>query len=198
VDAALEERATARLARIVPPAVRRLTLHGGQVDEPDIADLAGREHAAQDARERLVRVVLGHQHAALVVACGRGHDVEVGRVQEGRLFHDHVLARAQGAQRQLQVRRRGRGHEDRMDAAVRDRRLVAAVGPGAPEAALELGGLRVAAARVEAAGRRAHAPERAAVGRRDGSAAQEGEVERRSVNGWHGVTPPSRPAAPAP
>jgi hypothetical protein len=65
VDAALEQRPVTGQRRVVTPVGRGLPLHSIDVNELELAEVSAGDRVAQQDRQRLVEIVLGHQHLAI-------------------------------------------------------------------------------------------------------------------------------------
>ena len=78
------------------------------------------DQLAQPHGQRLVVIVLAHQHHAPGAVARGNHVVVVGQRRERRLLDQHVLAGRQRLQGQRLVERRRHGHDHRVD--LRDRR----------------------------------------------------------------------------
>jgi hypothetical protein len=153
------------------------------VREHHVTDDAVAHQPAQAHGQRLVVIVLAHQHHARG-AVARGTDgLVVPGARERGLLHQHVLARGQRLEREIEVAGGRHRHHHRIDARVVDGRLVAAEGGDAAEPAPERVGLLHVAAGVA---RRHHAPEPAQVPAVD--LGDEPAPEKRHVNrrGSHG------------
>src|SRR5688572_13822452 len=115
MDATLEQRAATAQRRVATPSVRALALRRVERHEPDLAEIARPNAPAQLLRDRLVRVVLGYEHAPSGGTRRGANDVRVTRPHERRLLDDHVLTCREGLLRQLAVRHRRRRDERDVD-----------------------------------------------------------------------------------
>ena len=181
VNAFLEERIAAGHALVVAPVAGRFQSlrDRREVREDHVADRAVGEQRAQHDRERLVVIVLAHEHHALRLVARIDRRTVVIDAQKRRFFDQHVLARAQRAQREVEMKRRRHGHDDRVDARIVDRRGVVGVAPRALVPPAVVLGPGAVAARIAADDLRFEAFQMAAVHLRDEPAAEKGEVERR-------------------
>ena len=69
-------------------------------------------------------IVLADEHHALRLVARIDRRAVLIDARKRRLFDQHVLARAQRAQRQVEMERRRNGHDHRVDARIVDRRRV--------------------------------------------------------------------------
>ena len=120
MDPLLEERIAARHRLVIAPIVGGLEPPGerGDVREHHLADRARGQLCPEADGERLVVIVLANEHdTSGTVACV-DHRAVVHQKGEGRLLDEHVLSGSECLQRQLQVKPRRHGHNDRLDSRI--------------------------------------------------------------------------------
>ena len=162
---------------VVPPVIGSLqAMHQGrEMREHHLADRALRDEPPQGDCQRLVMIVLADEHGATGAVPGRAHGVVVGQLRERGLLHQHVLPRLQRVERQLEMKPRRHGDDDRIDAGIVDRLAVRRKAADPFVSAAVLGRFRPVAAGVAADGVRAEPLQVAAVDVRNEAAAQKGQ-----------------------
>ena len=121
VNAFLEKRVATRHRLVVPPVVRRLEAvrERGEVREDHLPDNAIVQEHPQADGERLVVIVLADEHHA-AGGIPRGEDrVVVGHPRKRGFLDQHVLARGEGFERQVEVKTRRHGDDHGVDARIR-------------------------------------------------------------------------------
>jgi hypothetical protein len=212
VDPAFQQRAASGERLIVAPATRPLGLERVDRQIADLSDVAGLDGSPQHRHQRLVGVVLRHQHLAPARQRRGFRHIHVGGAQECWFLHDHVLAGGQRLQREREVLCRRSGDHRGIHLLGGECGGIAPIGPDTSQAGAEIRCATLVSAREA----ELHVVERgqpAGVLRRNAAAPEENEMEaaipaaagcgrRRwslSERGGHGISsveecrPPGRP-----
>ncbi len=114
VNAFLEKRIAARHRFVVPPVAGGFQLfrNGHEVRKHHLANRSVGQQPAKGHRQRFVMIVFADQHHAIRAIPRVNHRAEIVRRGKRGLLHQHVFARGQRLQRQVQMEpRRHRNHD---------------------------------------------------------------------------------------
>ena len=138
------------------------------------------EQPPQRDRQRLVVIVLADEHDAAGAVARVAHGLVVRHRRERRLLDEHVLARGERLQRQVEMEPRRHGDDDRVDVRIVDRgRVVAVAARRRQSARQKRSALRAVAAGVAQRSRRRRRARRCRLWTRgDEAAAEEGDAQR--------------------
>ncbi len=136
------------------------------------------EQAPQPDRERLVMVVLADEDDRARGIPRRERRPIVRQAEERRLFDQHVLARLQGPQRQIEMELRRHGDDHGIDRRIGDRGEIVAVARSATELAAIRRGLVPVATGVARDDLAPERPKMPAVHTCDEAAPEKGEAHR--------------------
>jgi hypothetical protein len=180
VNAFLEEGVPSCHGLVVAPVVGALQSldDAAEVAEHHVSNDPFRQQLSQAYRQRLIMVVLPHEHHAIRAVARRNGGFVVLHPEKGRLLDDNMLACLERPQRQIEMKPGRHGDDDRIHARVFDGRRVLPVAAGTPITAAQLLGPRPVATGVTAgdvAPQRAQVP---AVYARDESTSQKGDAQR--------------------
>ena len=146
--------------------------------EHHIADCVGSEQAPKRDGQRLVVIVFSHQNDALCRVLCFLHRAIVVECEKGRLLDEHVLARSERTQREVEVKARRNGDDNGLDAGVVDGRRIFCVASASLKAATVVFGTCAVATGVAADDLVPQALQMAAVHVRDEAASEEREPQR--------------------
>ena len=134
VNPLLEERVAAGHRLVVPPVAGSLELahQRREVGQDQLADRAVGQQPPQADRQRLVVIVLAHQHDPARMVARLADPLVVGQPRERRLLHQYMLPGGQRSEGQVEMKSRRHRHHDGVDARIVDGGAIVAVAPDSP------------------------------------------------------------------